>query len=607
MDKFILKTIKIENFKGIKTAKIDFEDEKTVLKAPNHSGKTSIRNAFEWCLCQNINDFLPKIDNKEIYDLVTSVEVLLTINGTEYSLKRQSEGKYRINEESGKYEKQTNVNSYWIDNIEFSQTNYVKQLVNLFRVDTVDLLPLLVIKDYFATGNTKFDWRERRKLLLKMGDAESCTKELVEQEQFANIKPYLDKKYATSDIKSSLDKERKAYKTRQERNMILIEQKDLENAEIRKIDFEELKKDLQNLEKEQKELRNKTLQELESENIKSISEQILKQTKELEKLRSEDAIALANKKKELVELYNQTKTIKLEIDKRLKDLELAKAQVEEIKKHKIDTTCPTCKQQLPTEMQENAQKIIKTNLKNANNQVKSIENDIETLKSKYNNNKDKYNNGCIEVNEFEPNPAIAETETNIKSLKLALEQEKSLPTRVLLEDKEKNLAEQIRFVQVQLSKQDVLKANQEMVDKWKAENIVLADNILQIDRKLIALDKFTRMEIKLVSEKVNKLFPDSVTFALFKENYNGSIDYECTPLYNNVRYESLSTGEQLVTNMAIQETLQNYFNVNLPIFIDNFECLTIPFESERQLICLQVAEKPNFNLTTIKETLNKGE
>ena len=86
MDKFILKTIKIKNFKGIKNAKIDFEDEKTVLKAPNHSGKTSIRNAFEWCLCQNINDFLPKIDNKEIYDLVTSVEVFLTINGTEYAL-----------------------------------------------------------------------------------------------------------------------------------------------------------------------------------------------------------------------------------------------------------------------------------------------------------------------------------------------------------------------------------------------------------------------------------------------------------------------------------------------------------------------------------------
>ena len=383
MDKFILKSIKIENFKGIKTAKIDFEDEKTVLKAPNHSGKTSIRNAFEWCLCQNVNDFLPKIDNKEIYDLVTSVELVITINGTEYSLKRQSEGKYRISEETGRYEKTTNVNSYWIDNIEFSQTNYVKQLVNLFRVDTVDLLPLLVIKDYFATGNTKFDWRERRKLLLKMGDAESCTKELVSQEQFANIKPYLDKKYATSDIKSSLDKERKAYKTKQERNMILIEQKGLENAEIRKIDFEDLQKQLQNLEKEQKELRNKTLQELESESIKSISEQILKQTKELEKLRSEDAIALANKKKELVELYNQTKTIKLDIDKRVKDLELAKSQVEEIKKHKIDTVCPTCKQELPTELQENAQKIIKTNLKTANNQVKGIENELETLKEKY--------------------------------------------------------------------------------------------------------------------------------------------------------------------------------------------------------------------------------
>ena len=607
MDKFILESIKIENFKGIKSAKIDFETEKTVLKAPNHSGKTSIRNAFEWCLCQNINDFLPKIDNKEIYDLTTSVELILTINGTKYSLKRQSEGKYRTNEESVKYEKITNVNSYWIDNIEFSQTSYVKQLVNLFRVDSIDLLPLLVIKDYFSTGNNKFDWRERRKLLLKMGDAESCTKELVNREEFSNIKPYIEKKYAVSDIKISLDKERKAYKTRQEKNMILIEQKNLENSEICKIDFEDLKKQLENLQLEQKELRNKTLQELESENIKSISEQILNETRELEKLRSEDTISLDRKKKELIELYNQTKTIKLEIDKRLKDLEIAKQEVEEVKKHKIEKVCPTCKQELPEEMKENAQKIIKNNLKSANSKVKSLENEIESLKLKYNTNKQNYNNGCMEVNEFEPNPLIVEVENKIKGLKLALEQEKNLPSRVLLEDKEKTLAEQIKFLQIQLSKQDILNANQETINKWKSENILLADNILQIDRKLTTLDKFTRMEIKLVSDTVNSLFPESVSFALFKENYNGSIDYECTPMYNNVRYESLSTGEQLVTNMAIQETLQNYFNVNLPIFIDNFECLTIPFESERQIICLAVSEEQNFNLTTIKETLNKGE
>lgn len=605
MDKFILKSIKIENFKGIGNAKIDFEAEKTVLKAPNHSGKTSIRNAFEWCLCQNVNDFLPKIDNKEIYDLVTSVELILTINGTEYSLKRQSEGKYRISEETGKYEKTTNVNSYWIDDIEFSQTNYVKQLVNLFRVDSLELLPLLVIKDYFSTGNTKFDWRERRKLLLKMGGAENCTKELIDNEQFANIRPYLDKKYAVSDIKSSLEKERKVYKTKQEKNMILIEQKNLENSEICKIDFIDLQKQLKKLENEQKELRVKTLQELESENIKKISEQILQKTKELENLRSEDAIALANKKKDLVALYNETKTIKVDIDKRIKDLEVAKEQVSEIKKHKIDTICPTCRQQLPEEMQENAQKIIKDKLKTANNQVKYLENEIETLKTKYNVNKEKYNNGCIEVNEFDPNPEIIETENAIKGLKLTLEQEKNIPTRVLLEDKEKNILEQIKFVQVQLSKQDILNANQKTIEQWKADNVTLADNILQIDRKLTALDNFTRMEIKLVSDKVNSLFPKEVTFALFKENYNGSIDYECTPMYNNVRYESLSTGEQLVTNMAIQETLQNYFNVNLPIFIDNFECLTIPFKSKRQLICLAVSEDRNFNLTTIKEILNK--
>lgn len=48
--KIILKSLKLENFKGIKNLSIDFKDRVTTIAGDNAAGKTTIFDAYCWLL-----------------------------------------------------------------------------------------------------------------------------------------------------------------------------------------------------------------------------------------------------------------------------------------------------------------------------------------------------------------------------------------------------------------------------------------------------------------------------------------------------------------------------------------------------------------------------
>ena len=77
-----------------------------------------------------------------------------------------------------------------------------------------------------------------------MCGVKNAVNSIIEKPQYATIKEYLVKGHATSDIKSMFKKNKSGYKSQQEKNNILIEQKTAENVEIAKIDFEEIEKQL---------------------------------------------------------------------------------------------------------------------------------------------------------------------------------------------------------------------------------------------------------------------------------------------------------------------------------------------------------------------------
>ena len=128
MNKVIIKNISVENFKGLAKAEMNFDEKENKIAGENGSGKSTIKNAFEWLLCQNVADVLPMLNNKEIPNLTTNVVATLEINGFEYKLSRTSKGKYQLNQETGVMNKITNESTYKIDDIELKEKEVLENV-----------------------------------------------------------------------------------------------------------------------------------------------------------------------------------------------------------------------------------------------------------------------------------------------------------------------------------------------------------------------------------------------------------------------------------------------------------------------------------------------
>ena len=92
--KILLKKLSLENFKGIKSLAIDFT-EKTTISGANGTGKTTVYDAFLWCLfgkdSADRKDF--NVKTIEPNGLATekidhSVTAILSIDGMETTLTR---------------------------------------------------------------------------------------------------------------------------------------------------------------------------------------------------------------------------------------------------------------------------------------------------------------------------------------------------------------------------------------------------------------------------------------------------------------------------------------------------------------------------------------
>ena len=91
----IIKSLKLENFKGIKDLSIDFKDDVTNIYGDNGIGKTTIFDAFTWLLWDKDSlsrkDFSIKPYDKtgeEIHNLESTVEGELVFGDVKLNLKK---------------------------------------------------------------------------------------------------------------------------------------------------------------------------------------------------------------------------------------------------------------------------------------------------------------------------------------------------------------------------------------------------------------------------------------------------------------------------------------------------------------------------------------
>ena len=604
MRKVILKSIEIYGFKGIASAKMEFESGANEISAQNGSGKTSLKNAYEWLLCQNVQEIYPKFNNEELHNISrTSVEAVFDIDGNEYTLKRESESKFSSNDETGTYTKTKNVGHYYIDGFEQKQTDYQKKIGELFANSSFENITLLTDKEFLNTDCTKWKWTDRRKLLFDMANVKDVISELSNSSKYELLKPYIDKGFSTTDIKSILEKEKKTLKASQEKNNILIEQKQTEISYIPEIDYD---KTIRLIEEKRTELddliKNGSITE-EQKKIQQTNKEISEILTQTSSIRIEDANKLAKLRKESVEIYNKCQASKSEYNKLYFDRNSLIAENKQNATIKNATKiCPSCGQALPKEKLDELKHKFEKQISDNKLKIAEMEKLMVIPKETYEKNKEKYEVLVSEINKFKPDDRIGKLEEKLEVLKLSLQGAKVDTSNDLLLEEKTRLRSEISSLEDDIRNKKIVDDAKNMINSWKDCNLKIASEIRDVDIKLLKLTKFVKEQAEKTTKTINNMFSDGVSWSLFEVSYNGELSEKCELMYNGRLYSSLSTGEKAFVNLKCVETLQNKFETNIPIWIDNGESNTIDFNTDRQTIKLIVAEGVDIkNIIKIKK------
>lgn len=175
MRKIKLKSLSINNFKGINHLDVTFGD-KTRISGRNAVGKTSVFDSYMWLLFSKDSlgnakfDIRPlDADGNMINNLEISVEALIRVDDEEYALKKTQKQVWRKKRGTDTTEFQGNVNEFEINGYPKSEKEFKAFIAGIIDENIFNLV----------TNPNAFNalpWKEQREILMKfvgvMSDAE---------------------------------------------------------------------------------------------------------------------------------------------------------------------------------------------------------------------------------------------------------------------------------------------------------------------------------------------------------------------------------------------------------------------------------------------------
>ncbi|EGT5516828.1 TPA: AAA family ATPase [Clostridioides difficile] len=639
MKAILLKSLNIENFKGIKELHIDFNNITNIF-GENATGKTSIFDAFTWVMfdkdSKNRSVFeIKPLDNsnKVIRGLVTTVTAVLEVNNKEIKLTKKYEEKWTRKRGESEATFTKNETTYMINDTPIKKSEYVKEIAEIADEEQFKLLT----NPYFFSN--ELDWKKAREVILEIcGDI--TTEQIIETKQ--ELTPLITEFEKENNI-DKIIKNRKATKNNlsKEKEEIPVRINECNNS-MYNIDFEEIEVQL-----------NAKKADLEGIDDMLLSgtkanEQILKDKEKVFELKQEKLkiahLATDRGSKKRNELINEKEGLKynvqtlrnnliyLERDRKLKENsrdklieetnhlrnEWSKKSQEVLDLNTIQTECPTCKRPLETsDIEAKKQEM----LDNFNLNKAKVLKEIGVLGKSKGEEVEKLNTEIeqLQLDEKEALKEIQEKAVLLDKIKKELESTKS--TEIYSADEEKRLTEisvEIKELEEKINNKDVDKNIDELKENKKklAVEIELLNKELAkrdinkelLDRKEQLLEKekelgielahqekilnlcelFIKTKVSLLESNISSKFKN-VTFKLFRSQINGGIEETCEALVDGVPFSNVNTAGQINGGLDIINTLSNHFEVKMPIFVDNRESVNNLIDIDSQVINLIVS------------------
>lgn len=240
----ILKSLHIENFKGIKLLDVTF-GTKTKIKGQNAAGKTTIFDSFTWLLFNKNSAGEEKFnvrpldaDGNRIDNVEIKVVAVLDIDGKEVELSKKQVQNWVKKRGTDTAVLQGNVNSFEIDGYPKSEADYKAYISGLVAED---LFKMLTNPQYFSS----MKWKEQRDILMKFVSGISDVELAQGNPEFADLLPELGKAPSTDDIQKKFAKALSEWKKKQAEIPVRIDelskslvQIDVAEQELAKSDLE---------------------------------------------------------------------------------------------------------------------------------------------------------------------------------------------------------------------------------------------------------------------------------------------------------------------------------------------------------------------------------
>lgn len=639
MKVILLKSLDIENFKGVKELHIDFNNVTNVF-GENATGKTSIFDAFTWVMFdkdsknRSVFEIKPlNSNNKVIRGLVTTVTAVLEVNNKEIKLTKKYEEKWTRKRGESEATFTKNETTYMINDTPIKKSEYVKEIAEIADEDQFKLLT----NPYFFSN--ELNWKKGRELILNVcGDItteqiiesnKDLTLLITEFEKENNIDKIIKNRKAT---KNNLSKEKEEIPVRInecDRGMYDVDFKEIEaQLNAKKADLEGIEDMLLSGTKANEQIlkdKEKVFElKQEIQSIKqSASERGNKKRNELISEKDELQYNIKNLRNNLVylerdnELKETLKKRAIEETTNLRDKWTKKSQ-ETLDLSTIQTECPTCKRALETSDIEEKKKEMLDNFnlnkskelkeiaalgKSKNDDIELFNTEIERLRLDVNKTLEEIQEKAILLDK------IKKELENTKSTEIYLVEEENRLTQISVEIKEleekinnkdadknidelkenkKKLAIEIELLNKELAKRDINKELLNRKEQLLAKEKELGIELAHQEKILNLCELFIKTKVSLLESNISSKFKN-VTFKLFKEQINGGIEETCEALINGVPFSNVNTAGQINGGLDIINTLSNHFEVKMPIFIDNRESVNTLIDIDSQVINLVVS------------------
>lgn len=622
-----IKSIHLENFKGVKSAEYIFDGKNTKITGQNGAGKTTLFTAWMWLFSDRDADLHsnPVVLPIGAHEVSPRVEVVLDVDGREVTAAKIQKCTIKKSKTGGA-DTVSLSNSYEVNAVEYGERDFKKKMQE-YGFD-FDLFLPLSHPDVFTSQKSS----DMRKVLFGMA-SEKTDKEIANMTEGASDVAEMLSNYTAEEVKAM-----------QNATLRKIREEYGKDGEILRAKIEGMEQSKTDIDVAELELHRNTLNEQIAENnakqediSKEFEEQqrasdgILELKFELNDLQRKANEENNRKRREIEENISERKWLAEQEEKDIKntereilnlkgDIQRKELLIDDMRNRYVaaqalefdenSLICSMCGQEYPEERKEQIRDGFEHNKAEEIRSVTKLGNDtkklLDSIKTSLKNKEDEV--AGQEKNLKTINGIIADLEKQLSELPESID----ISDHPEVQEIQRKIAEKEQVMNKGNSAEEIkqqLKVEGEELQKQMDEvngQIALAQKNVEIDEQIAGLRKKQGQyeqnkanaekilyQLDLVGKRKNELLTDQINshfklvkFRLFDYLKNGSVVDDCEPMIDGKSLKDHSNGAlRVLAKLDIADGLQRFYEQYYPVFVDDFSLVTDNTECRIDMGC----------------------